>query len=89
MGWSLEKMIRTHLKPRSFSSRSQGNRTEDVRRLAASLALSRPPRFIELYASYGCGPAGRAAASRPPYAYRGDTLCLKDRSIGEGARLEC
>jgi hypothetical protein len=28
-GWSLGKMTRTHLKPRSFSSRSQGNRTED------------------------------------------------------------
>jgi len=27
--------------------------------------------------------------ARPLHAYRGDTLCLKVRSIGEGARLEC
>ena len=27
--------------------------------------------------------------ARPLYAYRGDTLCLKVRSIGEGARLGC
>jgi hypothetical protein len=25
----------------------------------------------------------------PLHAYRGDMLCLKVRSIGEGARLEC
>jgi hypothetical protein len=25
----------------------------------------------------------------PLHAYRGDTLCLKVRSIGEGAKLEC
>jgi hypothetical protein len=27
--------------------------------------------------------------TRPLHAYRGSTLCLKVRSIGEGARLEC
>lgn len=26
---------------------------------------------------------------RPLHAYRGDVLCLKVRSIGEGAKLEC
>jgi hypothetical protein len=46
-------MIRTHLKRRSFSSRSQGNRTEDVRRLAREFGVIETPRFIELYASYG------------------------------------
>ena len=50
MRWSLRKMIRTHLKPRSFSSRSQGNRTEDVRRLATlrrSIATAREPGLRE------------------------------------------
>jgi hypothetical protein len=27
--------------------------------------------------------------ARPLHAFRGDVLCLKVRSIGEGARLEC
>ena len=57
MGWSLGKMIRTHLKPRSFSSRSHGNLTEDVNRF--EFGVIETPRFIELYASYGCGPALR------------------------------
>ena len=95
MGWSLGKMIRTHLKPRSFSSRSHGNLTEDVNRF--EFGVIETPRFIELYASYGCGPALRPVGcetlpnARPDrlYAYQGDTLCLKVRSIGDGARLEC
>ena len=34
-------------------------------------------------------PGALRPAARPLYAYRGDALCLKVRSIGEGARLQC
>jgi hypothetical protein len=69
MGWSLGKMIRTHLKPRSFSSRSHGNLTEDVNRF--EFGVIETPRFIELYASYGCGPALRPVGVRDIYRTHG------------------
>jgi hypothetical protein len=78
MGWSLGKMIRTHLKPRSFSSRSHGNLTEDVNRF--EFGVIETPRFIELYASYGFGPALRPVGcetSTEPTAR--PALCLSRR----------
>ena len=53
MGWSLGKMTRTLLKPRSFSSRSQGNRTEDNQEACQEFGVIEDLRFIELCASYG------------------------------------
>ena len=50
MDWSLGKMIRTHLKPRSFSSRSRGNRTEDCQEACREFGFIEL-RFIELCAT--------------------------------------
>ena len=72
MGWSLGKMIRTHLKPRSFSSRSHGNLTEDVNRFV-EFGVIETPRFIELYASYGCGPALRPVGCENIHRMHGPT----------------